>query len=139
MIILDTNVISEVLKTKPAGSVLQWLSGQDGATVYLSSITEAELRFWAQRMPQGKRQREVSQLINDVLQEDFEGQILSFGSAEAMAYANIASAREQAGHPISQFDCQIAATARTANAAVGPRNVKDFVNCGIEIIDPWAS
>ena len=138
MIVLDTNVISELLRPEPAPEVETWLSNQESAKVYFTTVGEAELRHGVALLPEGKRRSSLSKAIEDILNEDFHDRILSFNRAAASAYAVIASERRAAGRPISQFDCQIAAIARANQAAVATRNTDDFGGCGIAVINPWA-
>jgi toxin FitB len=137
MIILDTNVVSELLRPSPAPEVEAWLAAQDGMAIYLTAITEAELRYGVAIMAGGKRQKVQVDLVESLLREDFTGRILPFDSGAAADFASIGAARKSAGRPISQFDCQIAAIARTHGAAIATRNGRDFEGCGVEIIDPW--
>jgi len=137
MIILDTNVVSELLRPEPAAQVEAWLAAQDGAMVFFTSVGEAELRYGLAILPPGRRHSALSKAIEAILEEDFRDRILSFDRAAALAYAAIASGRRAAGRPISQFDCQIAAIARASEAAVATRNTGDFEGCGIAVIDPW--
>lgn len=137
MIILDTNVVSELLRTAPAPAVEAWLAGQDGARLYLTTISEAELRYGVAIIADGGRQAMLSEAVGAVLREDFRGRILPFDSVAAGEYASIGAARKAAGRPISQFDCQIAAIARSHGAAVATRNIGDFQGCRVELIDPW--
>jgi hypothetical protein len=137
MIVLDTNVLSELLRPEPDRQVEQWLSGQDGAQVYFTTVGEAELRHGVAILPAGKRRNALTTAIEGVLEEDFRDRILPFDRTAARAYATIAAARRAAGRPISQFDCQIAAIARAREAIVATRNTNDYEGCGIEVIDPW--
>ncbi len=137
MIILDTNVLSELLRPEPARQVDRWLSAQDGATVYFTAVGEAELRHGVAILPTGKRRTALTAAINGLLEEDFRDRILPFDRTAARVYAAIAAERRSAGRPISQFDCQIAAIARAREAIVATRNTNDFEGCGIELIDPW--
>ncbi|MEM6533360.1 MAG: type II toxin-antitoxin system VapC family toxin [Myxococcota bacterium] len=137
MILLDTNVISEMLRRIPEKKVEGWLSAQNGSDVYLSAVTEAELRFGVAAMPAGSRQETLVVAIDAILQEDFRSRVLPFDSSAARAYASIAAHRRRAGHPISQLDCQIAAIARANSACLATRNTRDFEGCGIELINPW--
>lgn len=137
MIVLDTNVVSELLRPAPAKQVEAWLSAQDGATVYFTAVGEAELRHGVALLPAGRRRTALSMAIEGILEEDFRNRILPFDRAAASAYAAIAAKRRAAGRPISQFDCQIAAIARAHEAAVATRNTGDYEGCGIEVIDPW--
>ena len=137
MIILDTNVVSELLRVKPSSAVEEWLAAQAGTDVFLTSVSEAELRYGAAVMPVGKRRTMVMGAVDGILREDFRDRILPFDSAAASEYACLGAERKAAGRPISQFDCQIAAIARAHSAALATRNVADFEGCGIGIIDPW--
>jgi predicted nucleic acid-binding protein len=137
MIILDTNIISELLRPIPSPQVEAWLAAQDGSTIYFTAVGEAELRHGVAILPMGRRRSILSEAIEDMLEKDFRERILPFDRAAARAYAAIAAERRIAGRPISQFDCQIAAIARTRDAAVATRNIVDFEGCGVELIDPW--
>lgn len=137
MIIVDTNVISELLRPKPQPRVERWLSEQDGLSVYLTAISEAELRYGLAVMPAGKRRTALTDAVDHILREDMAGRILPFDSAAAQSYAVIASARRAAGRPIMQADCQIAAIAHAHGAPVATRNTPDFEGCGIDLINPW--
>ncbi len=137
MILLDTNVLSEMMRPAPDPLVERWLSAQPDASLFISAITEAELRYGAALLPGGKRRSALMAEISGMLEEDFNGRILSFDSLAAQAFAVIAADRRQAGRPISQADAQIAAIARSRGASLATRNVPDFDGCGVEVIDPW--
>jgi toxin FitB len=137
MIILDTNIVSELLRAAPEPRVEAWLAAQDGAEIYLTAISEAELRYGVAVMAAGRRRDALAEAIDGLLREDFRTRILPFDSPAAAAYAAIAAARRAVGRPINQLDCQIAAIGRAHGAAVATRNTKDFEECGIEIVDPW--
>src|SRR5205823_14289892 len=116
---------------------LGWLSGQAPASVFLSAITEAELGYGLALLPTGKRRDNLAAAIEAMLTVDFEGRILPFDSAAAVAFARIAAARRRSSRPISQADAQIAAVVHSRGAALASRNVGDFSECGIEVINPW--
>jgi predicted nucleic acid-binding protein len=137
MIVLDTNIISELLRPAPNKQVEAWLSAQDGENVYFTTVGEAELRYGLALLPAGKRRNALSKAVEEILNEDFQDRILAFDRAAARAYAVIAAARRAAGRPISQFDCQIAAITRANEAVLATRNTADFKGCGIRLIDPW--
>jgi predicted nucleic acid-binding protein len=139
MIILDTNVISELLRPFPAPQVEAWLSAQHGEAVYVTTIGEAELRHGVAILPAGRRRTALGVAIEGILAQDFRDRILPFDRAAAGAYAAIAAKRRRSGRPIAQFDCQIAAIALAHAAAVATRNTRDFEGCGIEVINPWCS
>lgn len=137
MILVDTNVISELMRPDPARAVLEWFARQDASALHLSAVGEAELRRGAAMLPEGKRRDRLVAEIDAMVVEDFAGRVLPFDSAAAVAFAAIYTDRRAAGRPISFPDCQIAATARAHGAAMATRNLGDFAHCGIEVIDPW--
>jgi hypothetical protein len=136
MFLIDTNVISELMRATPAPSVLSWFSTQDPSTLYLSAVTEAELRTGIAILPAGQRRDGLKAALDATIAEDFEGRILPFDTDAAKTYAEIASMRRAAGRPISDADCQIAAIARAAGAVVATRNLRDFEGCGVDLVNP---
>ncbi len=138
MIILDTNVVSELMRPVPSSNVVEWVAGQVAPNLYLSAISEAELRYGVEVLPAGERRSRLLAEVEGMLEEDFAGRILPFDSAAAQAYPMIAAARRAAGHPINHADCQIAAIARSRGASVATRDIDDFEGSGIEVINPWA-
>lgn len=139
MILVDTNVISELMRPAPAPEVLAWFAGQDAAALFLSAVSEAELRAGAAYLPAGRRRDGLVAAIDAMVVEDFADRILPFDSAAARSYAVIAASRRAAGKPITEADCQIAATARARGGAVATRNIADFLACGVAVLDPWKS
>jgi len=137
MIILDTNVVSELMKSAPSPVVLQWISTRDRAEFYTTSITQAEILHGMRALPAGRRRKAIETAAEAMFIEDFAGRILSFDSDAARAYADVVTERRRSGRPISQFDAQIAAVTRATSAVLATRNVKDFERCGIRIVDPW--
>lgn len=139
MILIDTNVISELMRPEPSSIVLAWFGRQAAADLYLSAVVEAELRRGAAALPVGKRRDRLIAEIDAMVSEDFAGRVLPFDSAAAVAFAAVFVERQAAGRPISFPDCQIAATARAHGAVMATRNVADFEGCGIDVMDPWQS
>lgn len=137
MWILDTNVVSELMRSEPDPCVVEWVGARPGGSLFLTAVTEAELRYGVALMPDGRRRTEMADALEGMLEQDFSNRILSFDRRAARAYAMIVSSRRKQGRPISQFDGQIAAIAQSRNAGVVSRNEADFVNCEIEIINPW--
>jgi predicted nucleic acid-binding protein len=137
MFLIDTNVISELMRSTPAPSVLNWFSTQDPSTLYLSAVTEAELRTGIAILPAGQRREGLKAALDATISEDFEGRILPFDTDAAKTYAEIASGRRSAGRPIADADCQVAAIARAAGAIVVSRNLRDFEGCGVDLVNPW--
>ena len=137
MIIIDTNVVSELMRASPDPAVLAWFAGHAADMLFLTAVSEAELRTGAAILPVGKRRDRLVGAIDAMIDQDFASRILPFDCPAARCYAETAAARRAAGKPIMDADCQIAAIARACNAAIATRNVKDFEGCGIEVINPW--
>jgi predicted nucleic acid-binding protein len=137
VIILDTNVVSELMKPAPAASVVRWVARQPATSLYTTSITEAAILHGVMLLPAGKRRNNLQAAAEAMFSEDFARRVLPFGSDAARAYAAIAALRRRAGKPISHFDAQIAAIGRSARASVATRNTADFEECGITLINPW--
>lgn len=137
MILLDTNVLSELMKPKPSKKVVSWISGQTTTSLFISTITQAEILYGLALLDVGKRKNNLQEAAMTMFSEDFNGRILPFDINAGIAYAEIASSRQLSGRPISQFDAQIAAVAKSRGGDVATRNVSDFENCGITVINPW--
>ena len=135
--LLDTNVLSELLRSAPEPMVLTWFAGQASETLFVSAVTQAEMSLGARLMPAGKRRTALQAALGTMFSEDFAGRILPFDSAAVPAYVDIVSARRAAGRQISQFDAQIAAIALHAGAKLATRNVNAFENCGVTVVNPW--
>jgi predicted nucleic acid-binding protein len=136
MIVLDTNVVSELMRAEPAPAVLAWLTKSSGPALYTTAVTVAEIRFGIGRLPEGQRRKTLRQAANEIFAA-FPRQVLPFDLAAADAYADIAAVRAKRGHPIDGFDAQIAAICRSQAAILATRNIKDFVDTGIDFVDPW--
>jgi toxin FitB len=136
MIILDTNVVSELMRPEPAPPVASWVRDRDRRELRTTTITLAEVRYGIARLPDGRRKQVLLAAADDIFTA-FEDQVLPVDTAAAENYAIIASSRERAGKPIASFDALIAAVCRSRGAALATRNVADFEGTGIEIIDPW--
>jgi predicted nucleic acid-binding protein len=136
MIVLDTNVVSELMRAAPAPAVLAWLQQTVGTGLFTTSVTVAEIRYGIARLPDGRRRHDLHQAANEIFAA-FPRQILPFDLAAATAYADVVDGREGDGNPISGFDGQIAAICRSQAAALATRNTKDFIDTGITLIDPW--
>lgn len=135
--LLDTNVLSELLRSQPAPAVLAWFSRQTAALLVVSSVTQAEMLLGARLLPAGRRRQQLDASLGAMFEIDFAGRVWPFDAAAAPAYAELVSARRAAGRPISQLDAQIAAIARTRGALLATRNTADFEGCGVELQDPW--
>lgn len=137
MIILDTNVISELTRQAPTPGVMSWLDSLSAADVATTAITAAEMLYGVARLPGGRRKTELAAAVDGLLSDDFRGRILAFDEPAARRYADIVTARERVGRPIGAADAQIAAICRATDAALATRNTDDFAGTGIELINPW--
>jgi hypothetical protein len=137
VIVLDTNVLSEVVRSSPSPKVVRWLAEQAPLGVLTTVITQAEMLYGVESMPVGKRRFVLQGVLEKVFGE-FSGRILPFDEDAARAFAKIVVARDALGRPMSQMDGMIAAIAHSRRAALATRNVADFQDCGLRIIDPWA-
>jgi len=138
MIIFDTNVISELLKPSPNKAVIAWIESLSRQMIFTTTITKSELMYGVFILPEGKNKLEKLHDLRDILDNDFNGKILSFDGDAADVFAEIASARRFLGKPISQFDAMMAAITKSRGARLATRNTKDFEECGIDIINPWS-
>ena len=137
MIVLDTNVVSELMRASPAEGVVEWVDRHTVADLHLTAITVAELLYGVARLPDGRRKIELARLVEVMLIEEFDHRVVPFDETGASHYADIVVRRERAGRPISTADAQIAATCRSHGATLATRNIDDFADTGIAIIDPW--
>ena len=136
MIVVDTNVTSELMKPAPSPVVVGWVRGHNTTELYTTSITLAEISYGIQRLPDGRRKDLLEAAAEEVFSA-FAEQILAFDTAAAKQYGPIVSYREGAGAPIEGFDAQIASICRAHGAALATRNVKDFRDTGIAVVNPW--
>ena len=137
MIVLDTNVLSETFRPLPSVAVMRWMRLQPAATLFTTAICEAEMFYGIAVLPSGKRRSSLEKLAVDMFREDLSGRVLPFDSAAARVFADIVAARRKAGRPIGEYDAQIAAIARVHGATVATRDVKDFTDCGVDVVSPW--
>ena len=139
MIVLDTNVVSELMRDSPQQAVLAWFRAQPASSLFVTTVTEAEVLTGIAILPEGRRRRGLSEAAARVFAVLFTGRVLVFDSDAANIYAEIFAQRYAAGRPISQADCQIAAIARSHGAAVATRNVTDFEGVEVELVNPWSN
>lgn len=135
MIVLDTNVISEVARPRPSKQVLSWVDAQD--EVAITATTVAELLYGIARLPDGERKARLADGIGEMIDGPLRDRVLAFDRIAASHYAEIVAARDAAGRPIAVSDAQIAAICRSRGASLGTRNVRDFDSVGITVINPW--
>lgn len=138
MILLDTNVISEFMREKPDPKVLNWFANQKSILLNISTISVAEISRGISRLPDGKRKANFQISFNAFLREAFDNRILSFDLASANVLGELSEKRENAGRHVDIVDMMIAAIAYTQNATVATRNIKDFEDCGVALVNPWS-
>ncbi|SHF58658.1 hypothetical protein SAMN05443575_0367 [Jatrophihabitans endophyticus] len=139
MIVLDTNVVSELMQPSPDANVLAWVDARDVSDLVITSVTAAELRAGAALLPRGRRRTRIADLVDSVIGETFAGAVVAFDVNCSPHYADIVSRRRAAGRPISALDAQIAATCRLHGAGLATRNQRDFAKIDVELIDPWVA
>ena len=139
MIVLDTNVISELMRPAPHPGVLAWVAAQPRSDLYTTRINQAEVLYGIAALPQDRRRGVLADLAETMFAEDFAGRVLSFDAAAAARYADIAVARRQSGTPIGVLDALIAAVALAADARIATRDAGGFSGCGLSVIDPWTA
>lgn len=137
MLVLDTNVISEVLRPEPDRRVKAWLKGLPSASVFTTAIAQAEILYGINILPQGRRRTSLLIAAVSMFDEDFQGRVLPFDATAATAYASLASEKRQQGLPMAFADAQIAAITLSRDGRLATRNVRDFVGCGIDVLNPW--
>ncbi len=137
MIILDTNVISELMREEPHENVRVWVASQKPTNLSLTAIAIAEIQRGLARLPKGKRRSTLESNFSAFITEAFGDRILSFDEEAAYIYGGMAAKREKEGFNIDAVDLMIAAIVKSQNASIATRNTKDFEGCGIKIINPW--
>lgn len=137
MLLLDTNVISDAMSAKPSDVVRRWFAHYDPKNIWVSSLSKAELLYGQHCMADGQRKEALGMMIAAFFERSLKTEVLGFEDADTPFFALIGSQRRASGRPISQFDNQIAAIARRRGLAIATRNVRDFADCGIAVINPW--
>jgi len=137
MIILDTNVLSELARQTPEEAVLTWLDGCPAAEIATTAVTASELLCGVARLPPGRRKSALAAAVRALINDDLAGHVEPFDVAAAEQYAVVVTDRERLGRPISVADAQIAAICRVRQATLATRYTKDFEETGIELVDPW--
>ncbi len=137
MIVLDTNVVSELMRPQPASSVLAWVNAQPADQLWLCSLVVAELLHGVGRLPDGARKRQLPNAVEAMVFDDFAGRTLPFDLEAAAAYAQLVVQREKAGQTIAMADAQIGAICAVHGAQLATRNTRDFIGLGLNLINPW--
>ena len=137
MIILDTNVLSTLMRKVPDAAVVGWLDQQPAESVWITSITLVEARLGLALLPDGKRRSALASAFARVLEEDLENRVLDFDTGAAIEAADLAAQRQRAGRPVDIRDTQIAGIAMARHATLATRNTRHFADLKIKVIDPW--
>lgn len=137
MKILDTNVVSELMRAEPEAKVARWVGAQAIGSLGVSVITLAEIGRGLKRLPEGRRRNGLERRFSEFVEMGFRGRVFAFDEAAADRYGELAARREAAGLHVDAVDMMIAAIAKVAGAAVVTRNTGDFEGCGIELVNPW--
>jgi toxin FitB len=137
MILIDTNIISEMMKPFPSPNVITWLDQQETTQLFISTITIAEIAYGINALPQGNRRALVDDAFNQTILSAFKHRILSFDESAAHLYGKIMGQRKESGLPLSMPDGQISAIARAHGATIATRNIRDFIDCGVDLVDPF--
>lgn len=137
MIILDTNVISELFRAVPDDRVMRWIAAREADALFTTAVSEAEIFRGIELMPTGRRRLDLFAATMGYFRSDLAGRVLSFDSAAARKYAEISASRKRGGLPEKGFEAQIAAIAAIHGASLATRNIRDFTGCGVELVNPW--
>jgi len=139
VIILDTNVLSSLMRTRPDAPVVSWLDRQPAESVWITSITVFEARLGIALLPQGRRRRALEAAFTRLLEDDLENRVLDFDMAAATSAASLAAERQRAGRPADMRDTQIAGIALARHATLATRNLRHFADLKVPVVDPWNS
>ena len=137
MIILDTNVLSALMREAPDTPVVEWLDRQPAESVWITSITLFEARLGIALLPKGRRRQTLETVFAQLLQEDLENRVLDFDSAAAIEAASLAATRKKGGRPVDMRDTQIAGIALARRATLATRNIRHFQDLKIPLVNPW--
>ena len=138
MIILDTNVLSALMRDAPDAAVVRWLDDQPAESIWITSITLFEARFGLALLPRGRRRQALEVAFATLLEKDLENRVLDFDRDAAVEAAALAAARQRAGRPVDMRDTQIAGIALARRATLATRNVRHFRDLDVSVVDPWA-
>ena len=137
MILVDTNVVSEVMKVAPSETVVTWLNNQTSSSLFISTTTIGEIEYGLRILPPGKRRTHLKERFERFISLAFAQRVLPYDETAARSYGEIMGFRREIGHPMSIPDGQIAAIAKINELTISTRNTSDFEDCGIELVDPF--
>lgn len=138
MILLDTNVVSALMRRDPEAAVVSWLDNQPAESIWTTSITVFEVRTGLELLEPGRRRQQLEKTFEELLADELEGRVQSFDKAAAIAAGNIAAQRQSAGRSLEIRDVQIAGIATARRASLATRNTRHFDGLGIDLLDPWS-
>ncbi len=139
MIILDTNVLSELMRTSPDPRVMQWVSKQREEELFTTSVSEAEIFYGIELLAAGKRREALLTAAEKLFTRLLMGRVLAFESGAARPFSRIVAHRRALGRPVGYADAQIASIARVSGATLATRDTDDFEDCGIQVVNPWTA
>ena len=139
MIILDTNVLSALMRAAPEMAVVDWLDRQSAESIWLTSITVFEAHLGIALLPRGKRQRALAAALDRLVSEDLGNRVLDFDLSAALEAAALAATRQKAGRPVDLRDTQIAGIALARKASIATRNVSHFEDLKVPVLNPWSA
>jgi predicted nucleic acid-binding protein len=137
MLMLDTNMLSEIMRSEPEQKVVDWIVRQPSDELFTAAVCQAEILSGLAVMPSGRRRAELEEAARSMFADDFDGRVLPFDAEAASAYAEVFAARRKAGRPSGTIDLMLAGIARARGAGVVTRNVADFEGVGVPIVNPW--
>jgi predicted nucleic acid-binding protein len=137
MIILDTNVLSELMRNRPSPKVTAWFHDHPLIDLYTTAITEAEIFYGIELLEPGTRKQKLLMAAESLFDIDLRDRVIGFDGDAARIFSQIAAHRHQQGKPISNPDAQIAAIVQLHGATLATRDVADFRDCGVDVVDPW--
>jgi len=137
VILLDTNIVSEVMKVAPSETVLDWLNREESSSLYVSAVTIGEIAYGLHILPDGKRRLRLNEKFEQFIALAFAQRILDYDEPAARIYGEIMGSRKELGRPMSAPDGQIAAIARSNHLTIATRNIPDFEECGVDLLSPF--
>lgn len=137
MILLDTNVVSEVMKAAPSAAVLKWLNDQSSSDLYVSAVTIGEIEYGLRILPGSRRRLRLREKFDQFIAVAFAQRVLAYDETTARIYGEIMGLRKEVGRPMSVPDGQIASIARSHRMSVATRNTRDFEECGVDLLNPF--